>query len=85
MNATSFHQGHWRRARHPVRVWVPLSVLVWLILMPLAVVATPFAFVAAPFWRLNPFKAIAAMFSLVIALCGVRIEVDTPDARVTLF
>src|SRR6202012_4931209 len=73
------------RPRNPVRIWVPLSVLVWLILMPLAVVATPLVFVAAPFWRLNSFAAVGALFSLLIALCGVRIDVDTPDAHVHLF
>ena len=83
MNATSFTRP--RRAPHPVRIRVPLSVVVWLVLMPLAVIATPFVFVAAPFWRLSPFAAVGALFALLIALCGVRVQVDTPGAHVHLF
>jgi hypothetical protein len=85
VSAATHHRSYPRRTHRPVRVWFPLSVLVWLILMPLAVVATPFVFVAALVWRLNPFTAIGALFGLLIALCGVRIEVDTPGARVNLF
>jgi hypothetical protein len=84
MNAASL-QTYPRRAHRPVRIWFPLTILVWLILMPLALVATPFVFVAALIWRINPFMAVGTLFSLLIALCGVRVDVDTPDARVTLF
>ncbi len=84
MNAASFRD-YPRHTHRQVRIWFPLTILVWLILLPLAVVAAPLVFVAALIWRLNPFAAVGALFSLLIALCGVRIDIDTPDARVTLF
>ena len=84
MNAMSVSHSY-RRPRRPVRVWLPLSLLVWLVLLPLAVLAAPLVFVGAAIWRLNPFKAVGALFSLIVALCGVRIEVETPDAHVNLF
>ena len=85
MNARSFPAGPGRARRHPVTVWLPLTVLVWAILIPLAVIATPLVLALAPFFRLNPFAAVAALFGILIALCGVRVEVETPDARVNLF
>jgi hypothetical protein len=84
MNASSFPRPAAGPA-HPVRVWIPLGVVVWLLLIPLAVIVSPIVFVAAAFWRLNPFVTVGALFALVVALAGVKVEVETPDARINLF
>ena len=68
-----------------VQVRLPLSILVWLLLVPLAVIVSPIVFVVSLFWRLNPFTAVAVLFALVIALGGVRIDVESPGVRVKLF
>jgi hypothetical protein len=68
-----------------VRVRLPLTLLVWLLLVPLAVIVSPIVFVVSFFWRLNPFTAVAVLFGLVIALGGVRIDVEAPGVRVKLF
>jgi hypothetical protein len=71
--------------RRSVQVRAPLSLLVWLLLVPLAVLVSPLVFVVSLFWRLNPFTAVAVLFGLTVALGGVRIDVETPGARVKLY
>jgi hypothetical protein len=68
-----------------IQVRLPLTLLVWLLLVPLAVIVAPIVFVGGLLWRLNPFTAVAVLFALVIALGGVRIDVESPGVRVKLF
>jgi hypothetical protein len=40
-----------------IRLWIPL-ILIWLLLLPLAVLLSPFIFVACLFCRVNPFRGL---------------------------
>jgi hypothetical protein len=71
------------RGSKPVRLWLPMF-LIWLAIVPIALILSPLILLALAVCRLNPFTAAAALISLVIALSGTRVEVDTPDAKVNI-
>jgi hypothetical protein len=61
------------------RLWIPL-VLIWLLLLPLAVLASPFIFIACLFCRVNPFRGIAVMWQIIWALNDTQFEVEHRSA-----
>jgi hypothetical protein len=60
-------------------IWVPLF-LIWLLLAPLVIVLLPIAFIACLFMRINPFRAVAAVWSCLSATRGTHIEIDSGRA-----
>jgi hypothetical protein len=62
-------------------LWIPL-VLIWLLLLPFALLLSPFALIYCVFKRINPFKAVAALFGLLNGLTGTRIEVENARSSV---
>lgn len=61
------------------RLWVPLF-LVWLLLLPLAVLLSPFIFVACLICRVNPFRGVAVMWQILNALTDTELEVEHRSA-----
>lgn len=57
------------------RLWVPLF-LIWLLLLPLAVVLSPFIFVACLFCRVNPFRGVAVIWQILNALADTDLQVE---------
>jgi uncharacterized membrane protein len=61
------------------RLWIPLF-LIWLLLLPLAILLSPFIFVARLFCRVNPFRGIAVMWQILNALADTNVEVEHRSA-----
>lgn len=61
------------------RLWIPL-ILVWLLLLPLAILLSPFIFTACLFCRVNPFRGVAVMWQILNALTDTNIEVEHRSA-----
>jgi uncharacterized membrane protein len=61
------------------RLWIPLF-LVWLLLLPLAIVMSPFIFIACLLCRVNPWRGVALLWQILTALAGTNVEVEHPSA-----
>lgn len=61
------------------RIWLPLF-LVWLLLIPLGIVLSPFIFIACLVCRVNPFRGIALMWQIVSALSDTQLELEHRSA-----
>jgi uncharacterized membrane protein len=61
------------------RLWIPLF-LIWLLLLPLAVLLTPFVFIACLVCRVSPFHAVAVMWQILWALNDTEFEVEHRSA-----
>ncbi len=61
------------------RLWIPL-VLVWLLLLPLAMLATPFIFIACLVCGVNPFRGVAVIWQILWALNDTELEVEHRSA-----
>jgi uncharacterized membrane protein len=57
------------------RLWIPLF-LIWILLLPVAVLLSPFVFVAALLCRVNPLRGVAVMWQILNALADTNIEVE---------
>jgi uncharacterized membrane protein len=57
------------------RLWIPLF-LVWLLLLPLAILVSPFIFVACLFCRVNPFQGLVVVWQILSALADTNVEVE---------
>jgi uncharacterized membrane protein len=64
------------------RLWIPLF-LIWLLLLPLAVLLSPFVFIACLFCRVNPLRGVAVMWQILNALTDTNIEVEHRSAGVS--
>jgi hypothetical protein len=71
----------WQNPPLRLRLWIPLF-LIWLLLLPLVLVLLPLAILALLLLRLNPFRALAALWQVLTGLTGTHIEVNAPDALV---
>ena len=67
------------RGGRSLRLWVPLFLL-WILLLPFAVVLLPALFIVCAVADLDPFGAVSAVMSILAGLSGTHVEVDTPDA-----
>ena len=54
---------------------IPLF-LVWLVLLPVALILLPIFVVACLLVRVNPFPAMAGLWRVVVSLKGTSVEVD---------
>lgn len=61
------------------RLWVPLF-LVWILLLPLAILLSPFIFLACLVCRVNPFRGVAVTWQILNALADTRLEVEHRSA-----
>ena len=66
------------------RLWIPL-VLVWLLLVPLAVLLSPLLLVACLVCRANPFRGVSALWQILTALSNTEFEVDHRSAGVSVY
>jgi len=61
------------------RLWIPL-VLIWILLLPLGVLLSPFIFIVCLVCRVNPFRGVAVMWEIIIALNDMQLEVEHRSA-----
>jgi hypothetical protein len=61
------------------RLWIPL-VLIWLLLLPLGILLSPFIFIACLVCRVNPLRGVAVMWQIVNALTDTQFEVEHRSA-----
>lgn len=66
------------------RLWIPL-LLVWLVLVPVAVLLSPLIFVASLACRVNPFRGVAALWQILNALNHTEVEVGHGCAGVSFY
>ena len=61
------------------RFWIPIF-LIWLLLLPLAVLLSPFIFIACLVCRVNPLRGVAVMWQILTALGDTDVEVEHRSA-----
>ena len=61
------------------RFWIPIF-LIWLLLLPLAVLLSPFMFLTCLVCRVNPFRGVAVMWQILTALGDTDVEVEHRSA-----
>jgi hypothetical protein len=61
------------------RFWIPIF-LIWLLLLPLAALLSPFIFLACLVCRVNPFRGVAVMWQILTALGDTDVEVEHRSA-----
>ena len=61
------------------RLWIPLF-LVWLLLLPLALLLSPFIFIACLVCRVNPWRGVALLWQVLTALADTNVEVEHRSA-----
>ncbi len=66
-----------------LRLWLPLF-LVWLLIAPFLLLLAPMIILGLGMARLNPFRALAAIFGVLAGLSGTRVEVEAPGAFVNI-
>jgi uncharacterized membrane protein len=61
------------------RLWIPLF-LIWLLLLPLAILLSPFIFIACLFCRVNPLRGVAVIWQILTALADTDVQVEHRSA-----
>ncbi len=61
------------------RLWIPLFLL-WLLLIPLGILLSPFIFLGFLLCRVNPFRGIAVLWQILAGLADTRLEVEHRSA-----
>ena len=61
------------------RLWIPLF-LIWLLLLPLAILLSPFIFIACLVCRVNPWRGVAVLLQILTALADTNVEVEHRSA-----
>jgi hypothetical protein len=61
------------------RLWIPV-ILIWLLLLPVCALLSPFFFVACLLCRVNPFRGIAVLWQIVWALNDSEFELQHRSA-----
>jgi hypothetical protein len=62
-------------------LWLPL-ILVWALVLPFAILFSPFFLIGAWATRVNPARAIGALVGMTCALPGLLVEIESPGAAV---
>jgi uncharacterized membrane protein len=57
------------------RLWIPLF-LMWLLLVPLGVLLSPFIFLGFLVCRVNPFRGVAVLWQILTALADTKLAVE---------
>lgn len=60
-------------------LWIPLF-LIWLVVLPVAILLSPFIFLACLICRMNPFRGVAVMWQILTALTDTELEVEHRSA-----
>lgn len=90
--ATSVRQGSWPqpgtepaapKRRVVIRLWLPMT-LIFLLLAPFAFLLAPLIYFAPQPYRARPFATVIGIGQLLLSLGGTVVEVDAPDARVSI-
>ncbi len=71
------------RESRTLRVWVPL-ILLWLLLVPLAVLLSPVIFIVCLICRVNPFRAFSVGWQIMRALNDTEVEIEHRSAGVSI-
>jgi hypothetical protein len=66
------------------RLWVPLF-LVWLLLIPLAILLSPVIFIVCLACRMNPLRGFVAIWQVLAALSHTECAVDHGSAGVSVY
>ena len=61
------------------RLWIPL-VLIWLLLLPLGILLSPFIFIACLACRVNPLRTMAVMWQIMSSLTDTQLDVEHRSA-----
>ena len=61
------------------RLWIPLF-LMWLLLVPLGILLSPFIFIGFLVCRVNPFRGVAVLWQILTALADTKLEVEHRSA-----
>lgn len=61
------------------RLWIPLF-LIWLLLLPLAILLSPFIFIVCLFCRVNPLRGVAVLWQILTALGDTDVAVEHRSA-----
>jgi ABC-type Na+ efflux pump permease subunit len=77
-----------RKRKRPFRLWLPL-ILIWLVIIPLAVILGLFILVAAWAMKRKEYGTLLShfyplLFSALWALSGLSVEIEGEDATVSL-
>ena len=64
------------------RLWIPL-VLLWVLLLPLGALLSPFIFIACLVCRVNPLRCVAVMWQILNALTDTELEVEHRSAGIS--
>ena len=71
------------RSSSRFRLWVPVPLfLVWLLVLPLLVVALPIFYLACPASRVIPFRALWALLQLLRALRTTRVSIESRETSI---
>ena len=68
-----------RQNSRTFRFWIPMF-LVWLMLLPLAILLSPFLFIACLLCRVNPFRGVAVVWQILSALGHTEVGVQHRSA-----
>lgn len=63
------------RESRTFRLWIPLF-LMWLLLVPLGILFSPFIFIGFLVCRVNPFRGMAVLWQILSALADTRLELE---------
>lgn len=61
------------------RLWIPLF-LMWLLLVPLGILLSPFIFIGFLVCRVNPFRGVVVLWQILTALADTKLEVEHRSA-----
>ena len=61
------------------RLWIPLF-LIWLVVLPVAILLSPCIFLACLICRVNPFRSVGVMWQILTALADTALEVEHRSA-----
>jgi len=66
-----------------MRLWIPLF-LVWLLLIPLAIVLSPVFLIACLVGEVNPFTVLSVLLGILVALKGTHVNVGDRRSSLSL-
>jgi uncharacterized membrane protein len=66
-----------------MRLWIPLF-LVWLMLIPVAIVLSPVFLIACLVGEVNPFTALSVIFGIIGSLKGTHVNVGDRRSSLSL-
>lgn len=61
------------------RLWIPIF-LIWILLVPIGILITPFLFLGFLVCGVNAFRGVALIWQILWALCHTRLEVEHRSA-----